>query len=285
MSVINTNTHALTARDAMQKVDRKLATEMQRLSTGKRINTAADDAAGLAISTRMTAQIKGLDQSVRNANDAISLLLTADGATIEITNMVQRMRELAIQARNDTNGVEDRTYLDKEFQQLRDQIIKISQQSTWNGKDLIAANGSAKNVFTFQVGPQAGQTVSITIGSFSAIATSVSGATVGIAIGKTASITNATLAGQVISALDDALNYISGERATMGAMINRLEYTVDNLTNISTNTSAARSRILDTDFAKETSDLARDQIVKQASTAMLAQANQIPQAVLQLLKS
>ena len=280
MSVINTNTNALIARDALSKVDRKLATEMERLSTGKRINSAKDDAAGLAISNRMTSQIRGLDQAVRNANDAISMLQTADGATIEITNMLQRMRELAVQSRNDTNNTTDREFLDLEFQQLASEVTRIADTTEWNAKNIL----NTTTTFVFQIGANSGQTVSLSIGNFQASASSASNATDGIGYGTAGGISTGTDADSAISAIDDALDYIASGRATLGATINRLAYTIDNLTNVSVNTSQSRSRILDTDFAKETADLARDQIVKQAATAMLAQANQQPQTILSLLK-
>ncbi len=280
MSVINTNTNALIARDALSKVDRKLATEMERLSTGKRINSAKDDAAGLAISNRMTSQIRGLDQAVRNSNDAISMLQTADGATIEITNMLQRMRELAVQSRNDTNNDEDREFLDLEFQQLASEVTRIADTTEWNAKNIL----NTTTTFVFQIGANSGQTVSLSIGNFRASASSASNATDGIGYGASGGISSSTHADSAISAIDDALDYIAAGRATIGAMINRLAYTIDNLTNVSVNTSQSRSRILDTDFAKETADLARDQIIKQAATAMLAQANQQPQTILSLLK-
>ena len=284
MSVINTNVNALVAQGAMTKVDRQMGVAMERLSTGNRINGAKDDAAGLAITNRMTSQIRGLNQAVRNANDGISLIQTADGATIEVTNMLQRMRELAVQAKNDTNGTDDRAYLDKEFQQLKTQIGKIATQTKFNNQDVI----SASKTFTFQLGANMGETASITFGKF-ALSTgsgTVSGLSTGIALGNgTASvIKSAGSANTLIGVLDGAIKYVSEQRATMGAMINRLQYTVDNLTNISTNTQQSRSRVQDTNFAETTSELTRTQIIKQASTAMLAQANQQPQMVLSLLK-
>ncbi len=280
MSVINTNINALVSRDALTKVDRRLATEMERLSTGKRINSAKDDAAGLAISNRMTSQIRGLDQAVRNANDAISMLQTADGATIEITNMLQRMRELAVQSRNDTNNDTDRGFLHLEFQQLGDEITRIANTTEWNAKNIL----NATTTFVFQIGANSGQTVSLAIGNFVGSASSASNATDGIGYGAAGGISTSTDADTALSAIDTALDYVSAGRASLGAMINRLAYTIDNLTNVSINTSQSRSRILDTDFAKETSDLAREQIIKQAATAMLAQANQQPQTILSLLK-
>ncbi len=283
MSTINTNVNALVAQGAMAKVDRQMGVAMERLSTGNRINGAKDDAAGLAITNRMTSQIRGLNQAVRNANDGISLIQTADGATVEITNMLQRMRELAVQARNDTNGTDDRSYLDKEFQQLKTQIGKVASQTKFNNQDLISQSKS----FTFQIGANSGETASVTFGKFAFTSTgTTSGLSTGIALGTAtaAVIKSAASANTLIGVLDGAIKYVSEQRATMGAMINRLQYTVDNLTNISTQTQQSRSRVQDTNFADTTSELTRTQIIKQASTAMLAQANQQPQLVLSLLK-
>ncbi len=281
MPVINTNVNALVAQNALSKVDRQMTTAMERLSTGSRINSAKDDAAGLAISTRMTAQIRGLNQAVRNSNDAISMLQTADGASIEVTNMLQRMRELAVQSANDTNNSDDRTYLNLEYSALTTEISKIATNSEWNATALLGTSASV--AFTYQVGANSGQTISVTIGAFSADTTATtSGASTGI--GLNASITTKTAAQSAIELIDLALDYVSSQRASIGAVINRLQYTVDNLTNISTNTAQSRSRIQDTDFAETTAELTRTQIIKQASTAMLAQANQQPQLVLSLLK-
>ena len=284
MSVINTNTNALVAQGAIAKADRQMSTAMAQLSSGSRINSAKDDAAGLAITNRMTAQIRGLNQAVRNTNDGISMIQTAEGATVEVGNMLQRMRELAVQARNDTNGTDDREYMDKEFQQLKTQIGKIASQTKFNGQDLISASKS----FTFQIGANSGETAAITFGKF-AISTgsgTASSVATGIALGTgtAAVIKSAASASTMIGVLDNAIKYVSEQRANMGAMINRLQYTVDNLTNIATNTQQSRSRVQDTNFSEATTELTRTQIIKQASTAMLAQANQQPQAVLSLLR-
>ncbi len=281
MSVINTNVNALVAQGALSKVDRQMSVAMERLSTGSRINSAKDDAAGLAISNRMTAQIRGLNQAVRNSNDAISMLQTADGATVEITSMLQRMRELAVQSANDTNGTDDRAYLDLEYSALTSEITKIATNSEWNATALLGTSASLS--FTYQVGANSNQTISVAIGAFAAdTGATLSGASTGI--GLNASITTKTAAQSAIELIDLALDYVSSQRASIGAVINRLQYTVDNLTNVSTNTAQSRSRIQDTDFAETTAELTRTQIIKQASTAMLAQANQQPQLVLSLLK-
>ena len=272
MTVINTNVKSLIAQQAMTVNNRSMSKAMEQLSTGKRINTAADDAAGLAISNRMTAQIRGLNQAIRNANDGISMIQTAEGATNEVTNMLQRMRELAIQAINGTNTDADRASLDDEYQELGAEIGRIASNTEWNGS---AVTATALTV-AFQVGANADQTITVT---FEGI-TGLSG--VGSAIGET--VSTATAAGDALAALEVALNAIDAYRGTLGAKINRLTYAADNLTNVSTNTAASRSRILDTDYAKATTDLARTQIIQQAATAMLAQANQQPQSVLALLQ-
>ena len=390
MSVINTNVKSLQAQNAISVNNRSLSTAMQQLSTGSRINSSKDDAAGLAISDKMTAQIRGLNQAVRNANDGISLMQTAEGAMVEITNMMQRMRELAVQSSNDTNAQDDRNYLDLEFQQLKQEINRITKNTQWNGMNILdqtePASGKRNGQFTFQVGANNGadhkithtfdklafgggasgatadisaasasgvQTTSITFGdgflegdvitltinnrqfqytvtaedagagsaasavggavadsiaaaigeTFSGLAVDVSGTALSFegAVGETfetfTKVTNGRLASVdalniksqsnsdlAIGGLDKALVIVNEARAEIGAVINRLTYAADNLANVSMNTSESRSRILDTDYAKTSAELARTQIISQAATAMLAQANQQPQAVLQLLQ-
>jgi flagellin len=395
MSVINTNIKSLVSQNAMVKNNRDLANAMQQLSTGKRINSAKDDAAGLAISSRMTAQITGLDQAVRNGNDSVSMLQTTEGAMIEMTNMLQRMRELAVQSSNDTYTSVDRGYLDLEFQQLKTEVNRITDTTEWNGMAIL--NGSTVNddgtvgKFEFQVGANNGQIITHTIAdmgfrdnasavfstttanapgvrqvstltlngtykagdkidftvggetkSYTVLAADVAGtntanltaiaaalntaaatpmgtannvevtvaanvltftataATAGTAFttksktdlvdtGALKNLQNLTIldntdANVSLSQLDVAINRINTERAGLGAVINRLNYAVDNLANVSLNTSESRSRIMDADYAKSSSELARTQIISQAATAMLAQANQQPQTVLQLLQ-
>lgn len=396
MSVINTNTAALVASNAMQVNTRSLNTVMEQLSTGKRINSAKDDAAGFAIASKMTAQIRGLDQAVRNANDGISLLQTADGAMVEVTNMMQRMRELGVQSANDSNTGENRDYLDLEFQQLKGEIDRIIKNTQWNGVNVLDKsfdNNTTGGKFVFQVGANAGQTIDHTIkvfgfgstdgnsttaavagtpptagtastlevetlsvggtyaagdvisvnlnqnifqytvtaadatGGSSTLGTNLTaalsarfddgftitasqagmikftldgtstGTTVGNSFTLAASATDGEwddletlkVSTQVdsntsISTLDVSLVKLNKARAEIGAVINRLTYAVDNLTETSANASASRSRIEDTDYAKATTSLARSQIIQQAATAMLAQANQQPQSVLSLLK-
>lgn len=282
MTVINTNINSLISQNALTRNNRALSSSMEQLSTGKRINSAADDAAGLAISNKMTAQIRGLNQAVRNANDGISLLQTAEGATTEITNMLQRMRELAVQAANDTYTAGDRSALNAEVSELQNEISRIGNNTEWNGMKLFIAQsaGSAGGIGTsgnvrLQVGVDGTDTDRIAI-QLNEITTTTLGVS-GISLSTAASASSA------LQTLDAAISMIDNDRATFGATINRLTYAVDNLTNVSQNASASRSRILDTDYAKASSELARTQIIQQAATAILAQANQSQQSVLKLL--
>ena len=301
MAVVNTNVNASIAQNALVRNERQMNTAMERLSTGQRINSAADDAAGLAISSRMTSQIRGLDVGIRNANDAISMISTADGALIEITNMLQRMRELALQAANGTTTSADRDYLNQEYKNLALEIERISQNTQWNGGTILqgTANGTSSTV-KFQVGANGGQTIAVNFGNVSQDggsggtifsrfevsagqagnlstdpAWSISAGTAAAAITTTAS---------AMKTIDSAITVVNSQRATFGAAMNQLTYAVDNLSNVKVNAEAARSRVLDTDYAAETSELARTQIIQQAGTAMLAQANQLPQTVLSLLQ-
>lgn len=279
MSVINTNVSATLAQNAIVKNDRAMSSAMEQLSTGKRINKASDDAAGLAIASRMTSQINGVAQGARNANDAISLLQTADGAMIEVTNMLQRMRELAVQAASDTNVSNDRVALQSEFTALRSEIDRISGNTQWNGSDILDGTAGTSGTLTFQVGASATQEITATL---SDISTAVSGKTNAV---KDVDIsTNQASASAAITSVDTAIGLINTERASIGAIMNQLTYAGDNLLNVKANAEASRSRIEDTDYAAATTELARSQIVQQAATAMLAQANQIPQTVLALLK-
>jgi flagellin len=280
MTVINTNVASLTSQAAITANARGLSKAMQQLSTGRRINSAADDAAGLAISDKLTAQIRGLNQAVRNANDAISMLQTAEGATNEITNMLQRMRELSVQAANDTNGTDERSALDSEFTNLRTEINRIASSTTFNGMTILdGAAATSTGLVSFQVGAtySSANTVEFTFSSF---------ATTGSITNAIASDVLTSLSGAqtAIDNIDTAIQAVDTQRASMGALINRFQYTVDTLTNISVNASESRSRVTDTNYAQATADLAKHQIVQQAATAMLAQANQQPQQVLTLLK-
>lgn len=385
MSVINTNVKSLVAQNAMAVNNRSLSDAMQQLSTGKRINSAKDDAAGFAISQRMTSQIRGLDQGVRNANDAISLIQTAEGALVEVNNMLQRMRELSVQSATDSNMAGDKSALNAEFTQLRNEINRVATNTQWNGTNILDKGfAGGTGTFKFQVGANANQTIDLTIGnyttnsatqgttaavttttpasgpgaagaaqvstltiagtpalgdiitatvgdkSFSHKVTSGAGAVqtvteiaaaINTGLGTISGVTSAAAAGvltftgtaatpfsisssqagllssirqsdistqansnSAIAALDTAIAAVNTGRAEMGATMNRLQYASDNAANISTNTSASRSRIEDTDYAAATTELARTQIIQQAATAMLAQANQSGQSVLALLK-
>ena len=291
MAVVNTNVNASIAQNALVRNERQMNTAMEKLSTGQRINSASDDAAGLAISSRMTSQIRGLDVGIRNANDAISMISTADGALIEVSNMLQRMRELALQASNGTTTSADRDYLNSEYANLLTEIDRIADNTQWNGGNILdgQANGTSATV-KFQVGANGGQTVAVNFGNMTqGVVASVSGAMGALAssastIDANTSASAITTGATAVTQLDSAITSVNSQRATFGAAMNQLTYAVDNLSNVKVNAEAARSRVLDTDYAKETSELARTQIIQQAGTAMLAQANQLPQTVLSLLQ-
>jgi flagellin len=278
MTAINTNTKSLIAQQSLTVNNRDLSKTMEQLSTGKRINSAADDAAGLAISNKMTSQVRGLNQAVRNANDAISMIQTAEGALGEVNNMLQRMRELAVQSANDTNSGDDRDFLQLEVAELIKEIGRISTNTQFNNMALLNSKVGAGEVLTlakFQVGANATDTlIEVTFTKSDATTLGVIASTVATQAGATAAITS----------IDAAIVKVDTDRATYGAMINRLTYAADNMSNISTNTAASRSRVLDTDYAQATTELARTQIIQQAATAMLAQANQQPSSVLSLLQ-
>ena len=391
MSVINTNVNAVLAQNSLVKNERAMSSAMEQLSTGKRINSAADDAAGLAIASKMTSQIRGLDQAGRNISDAISMIQTAEGATVEITNMLQRMRELAVQSSSGTNTADDRANIEAEFNALRTGIDNVANTTQWNKDNIIDGTKSTTGAVVFQIGANNGQTMTVdlqdlntdgfqvgtpatvtftmatgapitdlteivvggvrvnstallnatthdglvaalnndsgfnerytayngttpdaattndntailivekagyeTTGGLTATqavstgtaasATVVQGtATTKLALGSDISALTSSTTG-VIATLDKALAAVSTHRGNYGAAINRLEYTADNLANVSQNTQASRSRIEDADYAKATTELARTQIIRQAGTAMLAQANQQSQGVLALLQ-
>lgn len=395
MSVINTNIKSIVAQNSLSVNGRDMRQAMERLSTGLRINGAADDSAGLAISEKMESQIRGLNQAVRNANDSISLIQTAEGALIEVTEMLQRMRELAVQGASDTNTATDRDALQDEFSQLRNEINRVAQNTQWNGMNILDKSfSSSSGLFKFQVGANANQTINLTIGNYQAtsstqgttavvattanatgpnhatpaaqvstltiagtpalgdvitvsvgdksfthtvvagaatvqtvteIAAAIStglgaitgdgGSTVGVvanaglltftagatAFGANSFSISASQAGllsnirestldtqasstSAISAVNTAIATVSDGRSELGSVINRLDYAANNLANISANATESRSRVLDADYAKETTELARAQIIQQAATAMLAQANSQPQTILALLQ-
>ena len=287
MAVVNTNVNASIAQNALTRNERSMNTAMERLSTGQRINSAADDAAGLAISSRMTSQIRGLETGIRNANDAISMISTADGALVEVTNMLQRMRELALQAANGTTTEADRDYLNSEYANLISEIDRIAQNTQWNGMDILNHTTTASSTFKYQVGANGGQTIQVDFGDFNNTGASGVMQTLNSAHGSISAQTTASAlstASSAVTEIDNVITAVNAQRATFGAKINQLTYAVDNLANVKVNSEAARSRVLDTDYARETSELARTQIIQQAGTAMLAQANQLPQTVLSLLQ-
>jgi flagellin len=281
MSVINTNIKSLVAQNALTVNNRSLSKAMEQLSTGKRINSAADDAAGLAISNKMTSQIRGLSQAVRNANDGISLLQTAEGATKEITNMLQRMRELTVQAANDTYSEADRTALSNEVEQLVEEIDRINENTTWNGMLVFdeASIGDGAGLISFMAG--IGTTDTAGSDAITVEIAAVDTTTLGI---DGLDLSDHELSLTSLADIDAALVTIDDNRALYGAVINRLTSSADNMSNVSMNISESRSRILDADYASATTELARTQIISQAATAMLAQANQASQSVLSLLR-
>jgi flagellin len=279
MSVINTNTSAAYSQNAMKTNARYMSKAMEQLSTGSRVNSAGDDAAGLAISQNMTSQIRGLNMAIRNVNDGINMMQTSEGAMVEQSNMLQRMRELAIQAMNGTYSNVQRGYLDKEFQQLTSQIDQIAHDTMWNDQAVLGGTAAGSAVtFNFQAGQDSGQTISVTIGVMTASGLGIVGSAGAI------DITSDVSAEASLDKISAALEVINEQRAAIGAGINRMQYTADNLANISSNQTQSRSTIIDTDDAIATTQLAKTQIIQQASTAMLAQANQQAQSVMALLK-
>ncbi len=274
MSVINTNISAMKASNASAAADKALGTAMTRLSTGKRINSAKDDAAGLAISNSMTSQVRGMSQAIRNANDGISLAQTAEGALGEVTNMLQRVRELAVQSKSGTYSTDDRTNLQAEVGQLTSQIDDVLTNTKFNGVTLFSKTAGTDVTVTIQAGADKGNTIDLKVTGID-----------GTKLSATAlDVTDATKSGTTIDNVDAALKSVNTTRATLGAGQSRLESAVNNLTSNVTNLSDARSRIEDTDYSAETTALAKAQILSQASTAMLSQANQSSQNVLSLLR-
>ncbi|MXP27656.1 flagellin FliC [Porphyrobacter algicida] len=274
MAVINTNISAIKASNASNVASKMLGTAMERLSTGKRINSAKDDAAGLAISTTMTAQVRGMSQGIRNANDGISMAQTAEGALSEVTNMLQRVRELSVQSASATYQDTDRGYMNSEVAELQSQIGDVLANTKFNGNAMFSTTAGTDLTFDIQVGANSGETVTLT-----------SKAIDGTDISATAlDVSTAALADTTIGNVDNALASVAGTRASFGAGQSRLESAVNNLTSNVTNLSDARSRIEDADYSAETTAMAKAQILSQASTAMLSQANQSQQNVLSLLR-
>ena len=281
MAVVNTNVSASLAQSALMRNERALGSAMEQLSTGSKINSASDDAAGLAMAAKFTSQINGLDMAVKNANDGISMISTAEGALDEVSSMLQRMRELAVQSSNGTMTQEDRDYMDKEFKALDSEIDRIEKNTQWNSTNILDGSVGTSGKVDFQISSN------FTAGSNGAVSDDVIQVDFGSLATDTANLGDVltqTKAQTAIGTLDTAIKNVNEQRATFGAASNRLVHSVDNMTNIRVNAEASRSRIEDTDYAQTTSELAKAQIIAQAGTAMLAQANQSSQSVLSLLR-
>ncbi len=281
---INTNLTSLNAQRNLNKSQSSLSTSMQRLSSGLRINSAADDAAGLAISQRMTSQVRGMNVAIRNANDGISLVQTADGALASVGDNLQRMRELTVQALNSTNSGSDKDSLNQEFQQLSQEITRVLGGTTFNGAAILAGSAGALN---FQVGANTTGNDSLTVTTTDMTNDASITAVVGVPGGAGSvidSTTTQTSLDTVVNNIDAAINDVNSHRAVFGATQNRFSAVITNLQTSVENQSAASSRITDADFAQETANMSRAQILQQAGTAMVAQANQLPQQVLKLLQ-
>jgi flagellin len=278
--VINTNVASLNAQRSLSASGAELKTAMERLSSGKQINSASDDAAGFAIAERMTAQIRGLNMAAKNAGDGLSMLSTIENATNDVTDMLQRVRELAVQAVNDTNSTQDRGYLQTEVTQLVAEIDRVANDTQYNGRNVFVdfvGSGSGESAVAggkIQVGTEANQTINFTIDSISTNALGVNSIDVSTGAGAT----------QALSLVDAAIEKVAGNRAEYGAVQNRLEYSVSNLLNVAEYTTAARSRIEDADFAAESARLSKAQVLQQSGTAMLAQANASQQLALSLFR-
>jgi len=274
---VYTNVASLSAQRSLATSGAELKTAMERLSSGKKINSAADDAAGFAIAERMTAQIRGLNMATKNANDGLSMLAVIENATNDVTDMLHRMRELAIQATNDTNGDADRIFLQKEVAQLIEEIDRVADKTTYNDQVVLNGDFTGKSI---QVGTKSGDVVTFSIDD---INTSAIGTSSGTQI-KAITVSSASGAEAALQVITDAIEQVAGDRATYGALQNRLEYTVSNLMNVAEYTTAARSRIEDADFAAESARLAKAQVLQQTGTAMLAQANASSQLALSLIR-
>ncbi|OAK67988.1 flagellin [Lederbergia galactosidilytica] len=270
--IINHNIAALNTHRQLGAASNAQGKSMEKLASGMRINRAGDDAAGLAISEKMRAQVKGLDMASKNAQDGISLIQTAEGALNETHSILQRMRELAVQSANDTNTDDDRKELQKELAQLTEEITRIAENTEFNTQNLL--NGEVEGGFTFHIGANEGQSINLEIGAMSAEALEI----------NTLNIETQEGADGAITTIQAAIDKVSGERSKLGAVQNRLEHTINNLNTSSENLTAAESRIRDVDMAKEMMEQTKSSILAQASQAMLAQANQAPQGVLQLLR-
>ena len=277
MLSINTNVGALQAARSSYSVNKSMEQSMERLASGKRVNGAADDAAGLAIATRLNAEINGIHQGIRNAADAQSLLGVAEGALEQVHALLLRMRELAVQSANETNSSADRHHLQIEVDQLEAEIQRVVDDTTWAGITLLA--GGFTTGATFQIGPRNSDTIQISISAIEPLSTVADG---GLNLNN--HVSTQDNAGTYIGVIDGAISIISADRATYGAVMNRLDHAMANLQNVATNLSVAKGRIEDADFATESSNLARTQVLQQASMAMLAQANASKQNILSLFQ-
>ncbi|MDQ0299546.1 flagellin [Salibacterium salarium] len=276
---INSNIQALNAYRNLNQNQTELSKNLEKLSSGLRINKASDDAAGLAISEKMRSQIRGLDQAERNAMDGVSLIQTAEGAMQEVNSMLQRMRELSVQSANDSNSESDREQIQKEIDALTDEVDNISENTEFNTKSLLnpdssGAGGSGQLSLSFQIGPNSDQTIELNISGMDSETLNIDNVDVGTQSGASAAI----------STFDEAINTVTSARSELGAVQNRIEHTVNNLQITHENLSSAESRIRDADMAEEMTEFTRNNIINQSATAMLAQANQMPQGVLQLLQ-
>ncbi|MDO4720804.1 MAG: flagellin [Peptostreptococcaceae bacterium] len=278
--IINNNLMSMNAHRAMGVNAGGMGKSVEKLSTGQRVNRAADDAAGLYISEKMRTQVRGLNQAARNAQDGVSMVQTAEGALDEVHAMLQRMRELVVQGANDTNKTEDRAAIQAEIDQLGNEIQAISKKTEFNKQVLL--DGTLSDGKSLQVGANMGQTLAVSITAMTASGIEIGDAATSTT--KNVKVAEVSLASKALSTVDAAIAKVSDQRSKLGALQNRLEHTLKNLNNAAENTQAAESRIRDTDMAKEMSKFTRDNILAQASQAMLAQANQLPQQVLQLLR-
>lgn len=277
-NVVNTNVNSSIAQHALTSNQRILEKSMAQLSTGQRINSASDDAAGLAIGNKLSTQVRSLNQAVRNANDGISMLQTADGATSQMTAMLVRMRELAIQSANDTYDQNGRNALQTEFSQLQAEIGNAISNTSWNGMKLLDGGAGSGGSVSFHVGSSNADSITLPLASLNTYTEVTS------ALSNSVSIASRTGSTSAVALIDTAITKIDGERGTWGAMMNRLTYAADNATNVALNTNASKSRIMDADYAQATAEMARAMILDQAGSAMLSQANQQPMYVLALLR-
>lgn len=276
-TVVNTNISSIAAQHALASNQRSLDKSMSQLSTGLRIQSAADDAAGLAIANRLSTQVRSLNQAIRNANDGISMLQTADGASGQMVNMLQRMRELAIQSANDSNDQEGRDALQLEFAGLQAQIGNSISNTSWNGMNLLDKGAGSSTDISFHVGPASDDNIVLPLASLDS-------GDVQTALDGSNSIDSVDNAISSLTLIDNAIKQIDTERGKWGAMMNRLTYAADNAASVSLNSEASRSRIMDADYAQATADMAKALILDQAGSAMLSQANQKPYYVLALLR-